>query len=183
MGDEGGGLELFKQRAEVAVVHRRAALGIDDAAFRLDDFRVEAQIADAVGLHVEHEVERGAGKPVRVDGDVLAGVGVVVSAVLLHFDVELLGSILLGSVEHHVFEEVRDPGDAGPLVARSDFVEEIQRDVGDVVVLLDENLHAVGERVCLDIGLLGDEGDGEEVGNQEPHEGTIAERALDCVQF
>ena len=82
------------------------------------------------------------------------GVGVVAAAVLLHLDVELLGAVLLRAVEHHVLEEVRQAGCAGALVARADPEEEVQRDVGDVVVLLDQDLHAVGQGVGFYVELL-----------------------------
>ncbi len=117
------------------------------------------------------------GKPVGVDRVVLRGVGVVVAAVLFHLDVELLGSVLLRAVEHHVFEKVRNAGDAGPLVARSDLVEEIHRDVGNIVILLNEDLHPVGKGFGFNVRGLGYGQDGRrENDHQHAHAPTIAER-------
>ena len=132
---------------------------------------------DAVGLHVQHQLERAGGEPVGVDGVVFGGVGVVVAAVFLHFVVELAGAVFLGAVEHHVFEEVRDAGDAGAFVAGADFEEEIHGDVGYVVILLDEDFHSVGEGVGFDVGGLGrGDGRGDEEGRKEPyHALTIAD--------
>ena len=60
------------------------------------------------------------------------------------------GPILLRAVEHHVLEEMRDSGRAGPLVARPDLVEQVHRDIGNVVIFFDDHLHPVGERVGAD---------------------------------
>ena len=58
------------------VVRGGAAFGVDDATLGLDDLGVESEVADAVGLHVEHQFERGGGEPVGVNGDVAGRIGV-----------------------------------------------------------------------------------------------------------
>ncbi len=43
------------------------------------------------------------------------------------------------------------PGDPRPLIARADLVEKIHGDVGDSVIFLDQNFHAIGQRRGLDV--------------------------------
>ena len=58
------------------------------------------------------------------------------------------------ALEHHVLEEVRDTGDAGPLVHAADARHPAAGDGRRVVPLDHEQLHAVGERALLDRHLL-----------------------------
>ena len=69
---------------------------------------------------------------------------------LLHLNFELLRSIFLLAVEHHVLEEMREAGRARTLVARSDFEEEIHGDVGNAMILLNQDFHPVRQRARLD---------------------------------
>ena len=146
MRDEGRGLHLLDEKAFVAVLDAQAALGIDDAALALDDLRVEGQVRDPVGLEVEHQVERAARNPVLVHGDVVAGERVVRTALRFHEPVEFAGLTLARAVEHHVLEEMREAGDAGHFVAAADAHPVVERDVRDVAVRPDDDLHAVRER-------------------------------------
>jgi hypothetical protein len=106
MRRECGGSQLFLQQARVAVIYRSPPFRVHDAAFGLDELRIERQIADAIGLHVHHEFERGGREEVGINGDILTGVGVVASACFLHLDIELFRSVLLRAVKHHVLEKV-----------------------------------------------------------------------------
>src|SRR5262249_34126847 len=82
-------------------------------------------------------------------------------AVGLHHHVELLRAVFLRPVEHHVLEEMRQAGRAGTLVARTDSVKDVKRHVRNRMILFDDDLHPVLERVGLDLQSLG-RGDGEE---------------------
>ncbi len=119
VGGVGGGPELLVEHARVVRVHAVAALRRDDAAFGLDDLGIERQVLNPIGLEIEDALEGRTREPVLVHGDVLARVGVVGAAAGLHDAVELARPVLLRAVEHHVLEEVGDPRDAGPLVARA----------------------------------------------------------------
>ena len=146
-----GGFESLTEDAGVAVVDGEAALGVDDLALGLDDLGVEGEVLDAVGFHVEEQLERGGGGPVGVGGEVVGGGGVVVAAGVVHGGVEFTFAVLLRAVEHHVLEEVREAGDAFVLVARADLVEGVEGDVGDGVVFLHEDGHAVGKGLLLHV--------------------------------
>ena len=73
---------------------------------------------------------------------------------LFHLVIELFRAVFLRAVEHHVLEEMRDARDAGPLIARADFVEEVHRHIGNVVVFLDQDLHSVCKLVRLNFTRL-----------------------------
>ena len=146
MRDEGRGLHLLGEEAFVAVFGAQAPLGIDHAALALDDLRIERQVGEPIGFEVEHQVERGARNPVLVHGDVVAGERVVGAALRFHEPVELAGRALRGAVEHHVLEEMREAGDARHFVAAADAHPVVERDVGDVAIGPDDDLHAVGQR-------------------------------------
>jgi hypothetical protein len=53
-----------------------------------------------------------------------------------------------------VFEVVADTGGPGALVTGTDFIEEIEGDVGDIAVGMDEDFHPVGEGVLAHLKLL-----------------------------
>ena len=55
--------------------------------------------------------------------------------------------VVLGSLEHQVLEEVGEPGRAGALVLRSDVVPEVDGHNRTVVILVQDDVEAVGERV------------------------------------
>src|SRR5207237_724691 len=70
--------------------------------------------------------ERLGGEVLVVRRDVGRGVRVARPAGRLQPPVELLGPVLLRAVEHHVLEQVADPGDPRPLVARADAEEAVE---------------------------------------------------------
>ncbi len=109
------------------------------------------RLREAIGFEIEHQVERAARNPVLVDRHVVAGEGVVGTALRFHELVELARRALAGAVEHHVFEEMREPGDAGHFVAAADTHPVVQRHVRDIAVGPDDDLHAIGQRGRLDL--------------------------------
>ena len=54
---------------------------------------------------------------------------------------------MLRPFEHQVLEQVREAGVARPLVLRPDVVPEVDRDDRHVVILVQDHVEAVGERV------------------------------------
>jgi hypothetical protein len=91
---------------------------------RTDRRGVDASI-DAVGFEVEDKGQDRGGEPVLVHRHILTGVGVVGSSVVLHHPVKHSRSVFLCTIESHVFEEMRKPGNAGPLVSRTHSVNEV----------------------------------------------------------
>ena len=150
MRGEGGRLHLLHQRAEVVVVHAGTTLAVDHAALALDHLRVEREVRHAVALEVEDRLQRAGREPVGVDGQVVAGAGVVAAARGFHDAVELARCAPAGAVEHHVFEVMRQPGDARVFVAAADLVEGVVARVRDVVVGPDHDLQPVRQRLAGD---------------------------------
>jgi hypothetical protein len=68
---------------------------------------------------------------------------------------EVLGPQDVGALEHHVFEEVGEAGDAGPFVDRAQVSHPAGGDGGGVVALHQESPHAVGQGVLPDLWGLG----------------------------
>jgi len=101
-------------------------------------------------MNVVDQRQRRAREPVLIHGDVTRRVGVVGAAVRFHHFVEFARSVFFRAVEHHVLEEVRDAGRARALVARSDAIKNVERDVRNVVVGLHEHLHPVFQRARRD---------------------------------
>jgi hypothetical protein len=154
VGHDGRGPDGLAEKGVVVVVDAHPPLGGDDPPLGLEDLGDEGQPLDAVGLHGDHGLEGGRREPVRVGGQIVARVGVVPPACELHAPVELAGADRGRPVEHHVLDEMGDARQAGPLVARADPEERVQGDAGDVVVLDEQDLEPVVERVDLDVLLL-----------------------------
>ena len=150
--DVGSGADLFHQLADIVVVDPRAALGCDDAPLALDRLRVEFQVLQPLGLDLEDGFQGGSGEPVLVHRDVVRRVGVVLAAGRFHDAVELARLQVLGAVEHHVLEEVRQARDARILVAAAGTHEEVKRHVGNVVIRPDDDLQAVVQGDAADLG-------------------------------
>jgi len=80
-----------------------------------------------------------------VDGALLAGESIVVSAHLIELAVDVVGAPRGGSLEHHVLEKVAHSGDVGGLIASAGLHEEAERRRMGVVVALGNDLEAVAE--------------------------------------
>ena len=103
------------------------------------------EMAHAVGLEPEREVERGDGHVVEVVGAVLVGGAVEVGGAgplerILEFLV-----VVLAPVEHQVLEEVGEAGASGLLVLGAHVVPDVHRHDRRLVVLVDDQREAVGE--------------------------------------
>ena len=55
--------------------------------------------------------------------------------------------VVLRPLEHQVLEEVREAGPAGHFVLGSDVIPDVDRDDRHAVILVDEDVEAVRERV------------------------------------
>ena len=65
---------------------------------------------------------------------------------------------VLRSLEHHVFEQVREARAPGLLVRRSDVVPDVHRDKRQTMVFREDDFQPVGQGVLLerDVGNVGD---------------------------
>ena len=90
LGNERSGPQLFIENAFVLAIDAGAALAGDYAAFAFDNFGIEAKVAYSVGLNIEDEFRGGTRKPVLIDGDIAGGIGVIGSAIRLHYFIEIV---------------------------------------------------------------------------------------------
>ncbi len=138
-----------------------AQLVLDDAALLVElglgDGALE--VAHAVRLHPQDEVEGRDRDVLEVVGPVLVGRAVEVGRADLLHGLEVVVVVVLAAVEHQVLEEVGEAGLAGLLVLRADVVPDVEGDDGRLVVLVDDQGQAVVEDEFLvgdvDLGRLG----------------------------
>ena len=112
----------------------------------------------------------------------LLGAHQVADAFLLGHDLEILFVILRAdggrALEHHVLEQMRDAGDARPLVARADARDPATRDGRFIRPLDHEQTHAVGQRALDHRDLLGAERTGP-TKKKKRHRGALQNRLVD----
>ena len=111
---------------------------------------VDAEIAHPVGLDVQGGLPAVGGEVEVVDRHVLAGPGVVVPAVALGEAVDVAGHQLFGSLEHQVFEVVRQAGLGQFLVRRADAVADHRGDHRRTGDRLEEHPQSVRQRFLPD---------------------------------
>ncbi len=104
------------------------------------------QVAHAVRLHPQPKLERTGRQHFPVVGPVGVGRSVERGAGTLQ-RLEVAMVVMRGPFEHQVLEEVRKAGVAGPFVLRSHVVPHVDRDNRAVVVLVQDHVEAVLERV------------------------------------
>ena len=145
------GQDRFVDQAIGAVLVALATLVLDHVPlvveFRLGHGR--EQKAHAVRFHPEgqFEVIRRHGLPIvrAVHG------GRAVQPPAHRLDRPKVDLIeVLRALEHHVFEEVGEPGPARPLVLGTDVIPDVDADNGRRVVFVQDDLETIGERELLE---------------------------------
>ena len=106
MRDERGRIHVQVQAPKVVVLIARSSLGINNAAFRFHDGRVDSQIRQPVSLQVKYRLKRGSREPILVDRQVFRGIRVVRPTGGFHGFVKFALRATLCAVEHHVFKKV-----------------------------------------------------------------------------
>ena len=104
------------------------------------------QIAHAIGFHPEREIERVGGHDLPVIRAVGIRRSVQRSARFLE-RLEVPFVVVLRALEHQVLEEMRKARPPRLLVLRSDVIPDVDRYDRAVVVLMDENVEAIRQRV------------------------------------
>ena len=99
----------------------------------------------AIGFEEDAEVELVGRQRLVIQRAILVGRAVHRAAVDEHLHEVLAGADVLGSLEHHVLEEMREPGAALALVLRADEVVHDDRIDRRVVILGDDHAQAVGQ--------------------------------------
>ncbi len=105
--------------------------------------------AHPVRLHPEGQLEVVTRDVFKVIGPVLRSRTVDLPADLLEGR-KILVRLVLGPLEHHVFEEMGKPGPSDLFIFRADVVPDIHGDYGNRVILMQDHLQAVLEDVLLE---------------------------------
>ena len=136
------------RRAVRPVLVALTALVLDDVPLGVDGLRRHRleQVAHAVGLEEQRELERVGGHVDPVVRAVVARRSVVVAAGAFEPRVEFARLDVARSHEHQVLEQVREPGPSRPLVRRADVVPHVDADERDAVVLVEDDAEAVRQR-------------------------------------
>ena len=104
------------------------------------------QVAHAIGLHPQRQLERARGHDLPVVGPIGVRRSVERRARGLQ-RLEEPAVVVLGSLEHQVLEQMREARVPGRLVLRSDVIPDVDRDDRTAVVLVQQHVEAVRERV------------------------------------
>ena len=124
---EHGCLQFFRRAAVGPVVVALTLLVLDDLPLVVEGFLAQGveEGAHAVGLQPQDEFQMVAGDGLEVVGAVDPG-GAVERPAGAGDEAEVLGfADVTGALEHHVLEEVGQPGLAGDLVAGADVVPDV----------------------------------------------------------
>ncbi len=103
------------------------------------------QVAHPVRFHPERQFERAGRHDLPVVGAVGARRSVEQRAGPLQRREEAV-IVVFGPLEHQVFEQVGEAGAPGPLVLRSHVVPEVHRHHRQLVILVHDDVQAVGQR-------------------------------------
>ena len=132
--------ELLIQQSAVVRFHRRAPLRRHNFPFGLDHLWIKRKVLDTVAFQIKDQLQRRARKPILINRHILVSVGIVRAAGRFHHSVEFLWPILLRAVEHHMLEEVRQPGRPRPFVSRTNPIENVRGNRRNRMILVNENL-------------------------------------------
>ena len=144
MGLPDQGRERFEAATVGRVLGPQPPLLEDHFALALERLVVDHEIEEALGLEVDHEGQRLRGHVLVVDRHVTARIGVDPATALVdELGMDFLADVLR-PLEHHVLEEVGDPGMEG-LVRGARVHPELDGDDRRPVVLEQDDAEAVVE--------------------------------------
>ena len=135
----------FERLAVRLVVEPEPPLFLDRVALVVEVVLRDLERPHAVGLEEQPEIELIGRQRFEVQRAILVGRPVHRAAVVEDQREVLAGADLLGPFEHHVFEQMREPGAALPLVTRADVVGDGDRVDGRGVVFRDDHAETVLE--------------------------------------
>ena len=135
----------------IGLVLPLALLVLHDAALLIEHFLVDGteQVTHAIRFHPQRHVERRSGYVLEVVRAVEPGGAVQLGGAGCLHDLEPVVLVILGSVEHQVFEQVRKPGATGTLVLAADVVPDVHRDDWRLVILVHDECESVREHELL----------------------------------
>src|SRR5690606_34454311 len=131
----------------VGLVLALALLVLDHAALLVQHLLVDRaeQVAHAVGLHPQRQVQRGGGHVLEVVGAVQPGGAVHVGGADQLERLEVLAAVVLRAVEHQVLEQVGEAAAAGRFVLAADVVPDVHRHDRRLAVGVHHHAQAIGQ--------------------------------------
>ena len=137
------------QPAVRLIVHPQPPLFLDDLALLLERVAIDAKRRHSIRFHPQRERQILRGERLPEDSGIFLRVGVAASAVARDDRCVRLGLHVLRALEHHVFEQVREPGATRLLVPRADVIPD--RDVHDRRRVILREDHPQPVRKCRDL--------------------------------
>ncbi|OPZ80333.1 MAG: hypothetical protein BWY77_01125 [bacterium ADurb.Bin431] len=110
------------------------------------------EMAHAVGLHPQGDIEGRDRHVLKVIGAVLVGGAIQIGGADLLHGLEIIVIVVFAAVEHQVLEEMGETGLAGLFILGADMIPDIKGDDRGFMVLVDDD----GEAVIEDEFLIGD---------------------------
>ena len=146
MGVMQRGAHLFAHQRLGIIVHPHAALFHHHVALGPDMGVGQVQVHQPVGFQLHGQRQPVPGDLFVEGGVVVIGEGVVLAAIAGDGLGEGVVRIGLGAAEHHVFEEMRQPGNARRIVHAADAEPQHLGGDGGAVIGDHQHLHAIGQR-------------------------------------
>ncbi len=158
-----GLLRHFFRLAVGLVVDAQPPLFLHCIALIVEIGGADDERAHAIGFEKQAEVELIGGERLKIIRAIFGGGAVHLAAIVFDQDHVLAFTNILRTLKHHVFEQMREPGPALPLIVRPDVVSDRNGVSGRGVILrqhytkpvielmlLDGNLERFGLRLRLD---------------------------------
>src|SRR4029077_5976968 len=120
--------------------------GKNDGPLARHILRVNARVDHPVCLDLERQIEMLRRERLEIDGEILRGEAVIIAPIARGETEHVPLPQLLCSLEKHVLDPVRDPGDPRPLVPRADPVPDPARRNRRRMALLDQDFQTIIER-------------------------------------
>ena len=139
-------LDLFGKQRAGTVFHPRAPFLQHHVAFRPDHFVSQYEPAHAVGLEFHHLRQRIRANLLVVGGVVARGEGVLIAADSGNGGGEVAGSMFFRTLEHQVFEKMRNAGAARLLIGAANLVPDHMGDHGCAAIRNNDDLKSVLQR-------------------------------------
>ena len=143
----------LRQQAERAVLVAPAALFLDHLPLGLEGLLVDAERGHPIRLQPQDQRQILGGDRLQERGRVLGRIGVALAP---HSgderEMRVRGHVP-GALEHHVLEQMGEPGAAGPFVLRPDVVDQLQVDDRRGMVLGEDHGQTVVQRMQLVVQL------------------------------
>ena len=141
---------LPEQRSGI-VLNPLVALFDDHVAFGQDVFAVKLDVLHPVRFHFHHQAKAVCRDPLEIGCVIKAGKGVIGAAIRLYDFAEFAGGQFFGPFEQQMFQEMRNPRNAGLFIRRSGAIPDHVDHGGRTVVFDHHDIHPILKLECRDL--------------------------------